>query len=80
MIAKKSKQATSITGQKLPRVFGKGLYRKSSNINLEISRTVARGIVEFARVHNVKVIVLENLAGWKAKAGKTGTLLKEKFH
>ena len=80
MIAKKSKQVTSITGQKLLRGFCKGLYRKSSNINLEISRTVAKGIVEFARVHNVKVIVLENLAGWKAKAGKTGTLLKQKFH
>lgn len=80
MIAKKSNQTASITGQKLPKGFCKGLYRKSSNINLEISRTVARGIVSFALAHNVKVIVLENLTGWKAKAGRTGTLLKQKFH
>lgn len=76
MIAKKSKQTASITGQKLPIGFCKGLYRKSSNINLEISRTVAKGIVKEALAHGVKVIVLENLAGWKVKAGKTGTLLK----
>jgi len=81
MIAKKSKQTTNLTGgKKLPKGFCKGLYRKSSNINLEISRTVARQIVDFALTHKVKVIVLENLAGWKAKAGKHGSLLKQKFH
>ncbi len=80
MIAKKSKQTQSITGQKRALGFCKGLYRKSSNINLDISRTVARGIVEFAKTHGVKVIVLENLGGWKAKAGASGSLMKQKFH
>ncbi|WP_204105371.1 MULTISPECIES: IS200/IS605 family accessory protein TnpB-related protein, partial [Spirulina sp. CCY15215] len=46
----------------------------------EISRKVMRGIVEFAKAHNVKIIVFENLAGWKAKAGRKGTLHKQKFH
>ncbi len=50
---------------------------KSSNINLEISRQVSREIIEFALLHNVKVIVIENLAGWKAKAGKKGTLMRQ---
>ena len=39
-----------------------------------------RGIIEFAKIHNVKVIVFENLAGWKAKAGKRGSLQKQRFH
>jgi putative transposase len=80
MIAQKSKQTSNITGQKQSKGFCKGLYRKSSNINLEISRKVMRGIIEFAKVHNVKVIVFENLVGWKAKAGKKRSLQKQKFH
>ncbi len=80
MIAHKSKQTQAITKSKRQKGFCKGLYRKSSHINLEISRQVGRGIVEFAKTHNVKVIVIESLSGWKAKAGKKGSLLKQKFH
>lgn len=80
MIKRKSRQTTNFTKQKLARGFCKGLYRKSSNINLEISRIVMRGIIELAKTHNVKVIVFENLAGWKAKAGRRGSLQKQKFH
>ena len=80
MISKKSKQTRNITKQDLPLGFCKGHYRKSSNINLQISKTVARAIVEFALAENVKVIVFENLKGWKAKAGKKGSLQKQKFH
>jgi putative transposase len=80
MIAKKSKQTAKITSQKLNKGFCKGLYRKSANINMEISRKVMRGIIEFATANNVKIIVFENLKGWKAKAGKKGSLQKQKFH
>lgn len=80
MIAKKAKQTANLTKDKLSKGFCKGLYRKSSNLNLEISRKVANLVIEFALLHNVKVIVLENMAGWKALAGKRGTLLKQKFH
>jgi putative transposase len=80
MIKKKSKLTANITKQKLPNGFCRRLYRKSSNINLEISRKVMRGIVEFAKTHNVEVIVFENLSLWKAKAGKKGSLQKQKFH
>lgn len=80
MIAHKSKQTRNITNSELPKGFCKKLYRKSANINLQISKTVARGIVEFAKTHDVKVVVFENLEGWKAKAGKKGTLQKQKFH
>lgn len=80
MIKKKSSQTAKITKEMLSRGFCKGLYRKSANINLEISRKVMRGIVEFAKIHSVKVIVFENLSGWKAKAGRKGSLQKQKFH
>ncbi|GBG22273.1 hypothetical protein NIES4072_59810 [Nostoc commune NIES-4072] len=80
MIRKKSSQTANLTKRKLPTGFCKGLYRKSANINLEISRKVMRDIVEFAKTHNVKVIVFENLSGWKAKAGRKGSLQKQKFH
>jgi putative transposase len=80
MIKKKSKATANLTKQKLKKGFCQGLYRKSANINLEISRKVMRGIVEFAKAHNVQVIVFENLSGWKAKAGRKGSLQKQKFH
>ncbi|KYC35309.1 transposase [Scytonema hofmannii PCC 7110] len=95
MIAHKSKQTRNITKLRqrglgvspsgatavdLPKGFCKGLQRKSSNINLQISKTVARAIVEFAKTHNVKVIVFENLEGWKAKGGRRKSLQKQKFH
>lgn len=80
MIARKSKQTYQKTGQKYSKGFCQGLYRKSSNINLEIARQVAREIIELAKLHKVRVIVIENLAGWKAKAGKKGTLMRQKFH
>ena len=80
MINQKSKQTHKKTKQKFVKGFCRGLDRKSSNINLEISRKVSREIIEFALLHDVKVIVIENLAGWKAKAGKKGTLMGQKFH
>ncbi|MCC5667289.1 IS200/IS605 family accessory protein TnpB-related protein [Nostoc sp. CHAB 5784] len=80
MIKRKSSQTANITKQKLSNGFCRGLYRKSANVNLEISRKVTRGIIEFAKSHNIKVIVFENLSGWKAKAGKKGSLQKQKFH
>ena len=80
MISQKSKQTKKITKSDFPKGFCQGLYRKSSNINLEISRFVRREIISFAKTHNVKVIVFENLAGWQAKAGKKGSLQKQKFH
>jgi IS605 OrfB family transposase len=80
MIAKKSKQTCNLTSEKLPRGFCRGLYRKSSHQNLEIARTVVKQIIELASAHGVSVIVIENLAGWKAKAGKKGSLMKQKFH
>lgn len=80
MISKKSRQTRNITKSDLAKGFCNGLYRKSANINLEISRKVMRGIIEFAKTHGVKVIVFENLSGWKAKAGRKGSLQKQKFH
>ncbi|MDJ0715580.1 MAG: IS200/IS605 family accessory protein TnpB-related protein [Prochloraceae cyanobacterium] len=80
MISKKSKQTKNLIESALPKGFCQGLYRKSANINLEISRVVMRNIIKFAKTYNVKVIVFENLAGWKAKAGKKGSLQKQKFH
>jgi len=82
MIAHKAHTTQARIGKdsKLTKGFCKGMYRKSSNINLEIARKVSKGIFDFAKEHDVKVIVLENLQGWKAKAGRKKSLTKQKFH
>ena len=79
-IATKSKQTRRITGEGLPQDFCKGLYRKSKNINEQIAQTVSKAIVEFASVNGASVIVFEDLSNWKAKAGKRGSLQKQRFH
>jgi IS605 OrfB family transposase len=79
-IATKSKLTRKITNQDLPKRFCAGLYRKSKNINKHIAQTVSRQIIDFARIHNVSVIVFEDLSNWKAKGGKHGSLQKQRFH
>lgn len=79
-IATKSKLTRKMTNQDLPKGFCQGLYRKSKNINKHIAQTVSRQIVEFAQKHQVSVIVFEDLSNWKAKGGKHGSLLKQRFH
>ncbi len=79
-IKKKSRQTMKLTGQKLGRGFCKGLYRKSSNINESIAQQVSTQIVKFAKEHGVKTIVFEDLSNPKAKAGKKGTVMKQRFH
>ncbi|AFZ10482.1 transposase, IS605 OrfB family (plasmid) [Oscillatoria nigro-viridis PCC 7112] len=79
-IATKSKLTRKIINQDLPKGFCQGLYRKSKNINKHIAQTVSRQIVDFALKHDVGVIVFEDLSNWKAKAGKHGSLQKQRFH
>ena len=79
-IKRKSRLTVLVTKQKLEKGFRKGLYRKSSNINETIAQTVSKQIIDFAKGHNVAVIVFEDLSNWKAKAGRKGTLHKQKFH
>ncbi|MGG6264182.1 IS200/IS605 family accessory protein TnpB-related protein [Leptolyngbya sp. AN03gr2] len=67
-------------GGKLHKGFSQALYRKSRNINTQISRTVARRIVQIALQHNVKTIVFEHLKGWRPTAGKRGSTLRQRFH
>lgn len=79
-IATQSKQTRKITGQDLPKGFCNGLYRKSKHINEQIAQTVSRAVVEFAKEHQASVIVFEDLSNWKAKGGKHGSRLKQRFH
>ena len=79
-IKKKSCLSRKITGKKYQANFCQGLYRKSKNINTEIARQVACAIIDFAKKHDVKTIVFEDLSEWKAKGGKRGSQLKQGFH
>lgn len=54
MIKRKSRQTANITKQRLAGGFCKGLYRKSSNINLEIARSVMRSIIGLAKLIMLK--------------------------
>ncbi len=60
--------------------FCKSLYRKCANINQQISHIVSKRIVQIAQQFNAKTIVFERLKGWKPKAGRKGSTLRQRFH
>jgi len=60
--------------------FCKSLYRKCANINKQIAHIVSKRIVAIAQQFNAKTIVFERLKGWKPKAGKKGSTLRQRFH
>ncbi len=65
---------------KLSRGFCKGHYRKARHINEHIAQIISRQMVDWALLHQVSVIVLENLKGWRPRGGKKGSSLKQRFH
>jgi putative transposase len=67
-------------GGKLCKGFCRTLYRRAAGINLQISRDVSRMIHTFAKLHGAKVVVFEDLEGWRPKGGAKRSNLKAKFH
>lgn len=65
---------------KLSRGFCKGHYRKARHINEHMAQLISRRMVDWALLHQVSVIVLENLKGWRPCGGKRGSPLKQRFH
>lgn len=64
----------------LSKGFCRHLYRKARNINEQIAQKVSRELVDFALAHEANVVVLENLKGWRPKAGKKRSRMKQRFH
>jgi IS605 OrfB family transposase len=60
--------------------FCKSLHRKCANINKQIAHIVSKRIVMIAQQFNAKTIVFERLKGWKPRAGRKGTTLRQRFH
>ena len=72
--------AASTTAGKLSSGFCKTLYRRVAHLNTEISRECSRKILAFARKHGASTIVLEDLKGFRPKAGAKRSNLKQRFH
>lgn len=65
---------------KLCKGFCQSIYRRAGNINRQIAQLVSRRLVDWATLHGAAVIVFENLKGWRPKAGKKGSTLRQRFH
>lgn len=65
---------------KLYKGFCQSIYRKARNINRQIAQLVSRQLVDWATKNSASVIVFENLKGWRPKAGKRGSTLRQRFH
>lgn len=66
--------------KKLHKGFCKTLYRRAHSINYNMAQRISKEIVQFALQHGAPVIVFEDLQGWKPKAGKKRSTLKQRFH
>lgn len=78
-ISIKAKKTMGKTGS-LHKGFCSSVYRKCHNINEQIGHTVSKQIVDLARQYNCCAIVFEYLKGWKPKAGRRGSTLRQRFH
>lgn len=64
----------------LSKGFCKVQYRKARQYNKNIAQKASRQVVDFALKHGASVIVLEDLKGWRPKAGRKRSALKQRFH
>jgi len=67
-------------GGKLHKGFCSNTYRKCRNLNEQIAHSVSKRIVQIAKQFNTDAIVFENLKGWKARGGRKGSTLRQRFH
>ncbi|MBD2033589.1 IS200/IS605 family element transposase accessory protein TnpB [Leptolyngbya sp. FACHB-321] len=67
-------------GGRLQKGFCSNTYRKCRNINQQIAHIVSKRIVNIAKQFNAGAIVFEHLKGWKAKGGRKGSNLRQRFH
>jgi len=67
-------------GGKLHKGFCSNTYRKCRHINENIAHHVSKRIVDIAKQFNAQAIVFEHLKGWKAKGGRKGSTLRQRFH
>ena len=67
-------------GGKLHKGFSRSIYRKCHNINEQIGHIVSRRIVKIATQYNCSAIVFEYLKGWRPRAGRRGSTLRQRFH
>src|SRR5690554_6758036 len=56
------------------------MSRKAQHINEQIAQQTSRRLVDFALAQGADVIVLEDLKGWRPKAGKKRSGLRQRFH
>lgn len=84
-IDRRDKRATLIRRKarktaRLSKGFGRTWYRKAQHINEQIAQQTSRRLVDFALAQGADVIVLEDLKGWRPKAGKKRSGLRQRFH
>ena len=67
-------------GGRLHKGFCADIYRKCRALNSQVGHIVSKRIVDLARQYNSQAIVFEYLKGWKPKAGRRGSTLRQRFH
>lgn len=75
----KARQTTGATG-KLGKGFCATAYRKAANRNRVMVNRLSGEIVAFAMAHGAGAIVFESLKRFRPKAGRKGSVLRQRFH
>lgn len=55
-----------------------GLHRRIANLSLDAARVIASGVADFAAAHEAKILVIEDLKGWRPKGPSKAQ--RKRFH
>lgn len=67
-------------GGKLAPGFCRGLYDRAKGLNTHVAREVSRQVVAFARAHGARVVVFEDLTGFRPRGGARRSNMRQRFH
>jgi IS605 OrfB family transposase len=77
-VADRQKRSHGGLGRRLGAGFCAGLYRRIASVSLQAARTLSSAILAFAREHGARVVVIEQLKGYRPKG--QGRVQRQRFH
>jgi len=67
-------------GSPLPPGFAAADHRRLRQLSQNEAQQISRQLINTAMAHGCQAVVVENLKGWKPKAGRQRSTLKQRFH
>ena len=80
LLSKASRGTQGSTAGRLSDGFCRKAYRRARGLNLQVARDLACELIAFAVKHGARVIVFEDLKGFRPRGGRRGSTMRQRFH